>query len=98
MGTHQEKHQEYERQRDSSDAICPYCQHSYQVETEDFSPTRRTETCDECGKKFYLEQEFTVDHITTPDCELNNQEHIYIYFKDYNAEICATCNKSRIRK
>ncbi len=65
----------YTEQVDSNECICPYCKSSYQVESEDYSTGARVETCEECGMKFALEQDYEVTHTTTPNCELNDADH-----------------------
>ena len=56
---------------------CPYCGDAYQAEAEDYSEDEREQECDECGKKYFLHQNFTVTHHARPDCELNGEHHDY---------------------
>ena len=65
----------YEETWDNCDRVCPYCAHRYQVEAENYSEDVREEDCDECGKKFYGYESFSVSHYSKPDCELNGDEH-----------------------
>lgn len=87
---------QYDDQFDDNKAICPYCQHSYQVECEDYSEDRREEECDECGKTYWIEQNFSVTTQTTPDCLLNGGKHEWelMTFSDgRSAFFCAVCNE-----
>lgn len=88
----------YEDQSDSTDSICPYCGDRYQVESEDYSEDRREVECDECGKKYWLEQSFTVTHQTSPDCALNGESHKFDRPYPKGAEkptayFCSVCGK-----
>ena len=60
---------------DDSNRECPYCGHSYQPESEDYSNDTREEECSECGKKYIAHDSFSVTHYATPDCELNGEQH-----------------------
>ena len=79
---------------DDNNRICPYCGYSYQVEAENYSEDVRVEECDECGKKFYAQDDFTVTHYAVPDCILNGEQHKYNpnkkggYYK-----FCSVCDK-----
>ena len=87
---------EYESQHDDDKAICPYCEHSYEVESEDYDEETREEDCDKCGKSFWINQEFSVSTTTRPDCELNSESHKWelMTFSDgLSAFFCATCRK-----
>jgi hypothetical protein len=44
--------------------ICPHCQEFYQAEGADYSETEREETCEICGGRYMLYEEFTVTHHT----------------------------------
>jgi hypothetical protein len=90
---------EFRDQIDSSNSICPYCEASYQVEGEDYSENEQIIECDECGKKYYLSQDFSVDHCTQPDCELNGDKHQYKWrdTKRGGAFFCKVCGKCTIQ-
>ena len=49
---------------DECDVICPHCGEAYQAEGEDFSENEREETCESCGGRYVLYDEFTVTHHT----------------------------------
>ena len=89
-----------EDQSDTTSAICPYCKtECFQPEGEDYSEDDQEEECDECGKKFYLNQSFTVDHNTRGDCELNGESHDYRPAKyQQEMEVCAKCGECRLIK
>jgi len=89
----------YEEQYDGSDSICPYCKHSYQVESEDYSEESQEIQCDECGKKYYLHQYFSISHHSTPDCELNGEKHQFelIGLKNGSAYFCKICDKCKLQ-
>jgi len=55
-----------ESQTDDCKVICPHCLESYQPEAEDFDEDEREETCDKCGGKYMLHDEFSVTHHTRP--------------------------------
>jgi hypothetical protein len=61
---------EPERQSDSCNAICPYCHHEYQVECEAYCEDGVEEICEACGKVYFRETEFNVDHICSPLVEV----------------------------
>jgi uncharacterized Zn-finger protein len=87
---------EYDLTTDESDAVCPYCGHRNRSESEDYSETERTETCDECGKKYRLWQTFSVENNAAPDCELNKTQHKWqtlTTIKDW--QFCTICGKTR---
>jgi hypothetical protein len=81
---------------DDCDRICPYCEHKYQPEAEDYSEDTREEDCDECGMKFHAHDSFTVSHHAEPDCVLNDMEHVWGNNESYKGYIyhhCQTCEK-----
>lgn len=83
---------------DSDDGVvrCPYCKHEYQPEAENYSEDTRQDECSECGKKFWLYQDFTVTHVVKPDCELNGQPHKWdgVHGRP-GYESCDVCDKWR---
>lgn len=79
---------QYIETMDGDGRICPYCGYNYQVESENYSNYVRIEECDECGKKFYSYDSFSVTHYAIPNCELNGLEHSY---KD--GSYCLICGK-----
>lgn len=88
----------YEDQCDDSNSICPYCKESFQAESEDYDEDQRIIKCEGCGMKYYLCQRFSVDHHTTPDCELNGEDHQFERVKlndGREADFCAICYKCR---
>ena len=86
----------YEDQYDDNNSICPYCGNKYQVEAEDFSEDPYEIECDECGKKYWLVQQISISHKTTPDCELNGQSH------KFAAQVCGyfcwVCGKYQAKR
>jgi hypothetical protein len=90
----------YEEQVDGVDAICPYCGASYQVETENYSEDTREEECEECGKKYWIYQSFSVDTFTKPDCEINGEKHDFelVQTKAGEAYFCKICEKCKLKK
>lgn len=88
----------YEDQQDDNVVICPYCETQYQPESEDYDEDTRAEECEDCGKKFYLRQSFSVTHHTRPDCELNGFDHQFERVTLSNgkaADFCTICDKCR---
>lgn len=87
---------QFEEQFDDCNAICPYCQHRYQVEAEDYSEDSREEECDECGKSYWIAQDISVTTITKPDCSINGGSHkweLMTFSGGNKAFFCATCNE-----
>jgi len=85
---------------DSCNAVCPYCGDSWQVESEDYlmEDDERDVECDGCGKKFYLSQNYSIDHHSTPDCELNGMKHTWEPVKLNNGKVhdfCSVCDKCK---
>lgn len=65
----------YTDEIDGNYAICPYCGDEWQIESEDYDEEEREIECAECGNRYWLSQDFSVDHCTRPDCELNGEDH-----------------------
>ena len=65
----------YDDQYDDNNVVCPYCGEKYQPEGEDYSEDTREEECYECGKTYWVNQSFSVTHVTEPDCGLNGEDH-----------------------
>ncbi|MCK2149480.1 hypothetical protein MYE70_10420 [Marinobacter alexandrii] len=88
----------YEEQDDSLNAICPYCEYSYQVEGEDYGEDSQEQECDGCGKKFWLNQSFSVTHHTRPDCKINGEQHDWMLVELRNGkdaffcQVCGECS------
>lgn len=82
-------------QTDHSDAICPYCDHRFQVETEDYQSDGESTTieCDGCGMRYHLTQSYDVTHTSTPDCELNGQAHDFQIRPKVAHRFCSRCDK-----
>lgn len=88
----------FEEQCDDSDAICPYCEYHWPVETEDFQAEgdQSEEECPNCRKQFWLQQSYTITHCTSPDCTLNNEQHDYQIVQlrgDRTHPFCTKCGK-----
>jgi hypothetical protein len=89
---------EFEDTSDDQNRICPYCGYSYQPESEDHSPDRRVETCGGCDKRYYAEDEFSVEFKASPDCELNGEPHDWqdVDLRDGRKHpFCAKCDKCK---
>ena len=92
---------QFEELSDNNEAICPYCNVSYQVETEDYDEDEREDTCENCGQKYWLSEYFSVTHNTRPDCELNGTEHNYeiiTFSSGGKGQFCTVCNDCQIYK
>lgn len=73
--------------------ICPYCNASFQPECEEYSETSRPHKC-ECGKQFHMHQEFSVTHFAQPDCELNDEAHIWEQaLPSLTVKRCTVCDR-----
>lgn len=66
----------YEDQNDDNCAICPYCQHKKFVENEDYDESGYITQCDKCGNSFEYVTSISVSHSTSPNCRLNNSDHV----------------------
>ena len=88
---------EYEETFDECDRICPYCGGAYQVEAEDYSEDVQEEECEECGKKYYAHDSFSVDHLAIPDCKLNGDNHTWesVPVNMGRHDFCSVCGKCR---
>lgn len=85
---------EFEEQVDDAEAICPYCMATHQPEAEDYSEDSREIECYECGKKYWLNQSFSVSHWAKPDCALNGTEHVWETKPKYpEHKWCVVCGK-----
>ena len=83
---------------DDTDSICPYCEGRYQPEAEDYDEEDHEVDCDDCGKKYYAHQSYSVTTFTSPDCELNGEDHNWEMIKLNNGkqhEFCTICDKCR---
>lgn len=75
---------------------CPYCHNTYQPEASDYTEETHIEECEECGKKYYTHQIYSVYHKTQPDCELNGGEHNYQMIpigSGMSHPFCTICDK-----
>ena len=70
--------------------VCPYCDHAYRVEAEDYSEDSRVETCGECGKNYHACDTFSVTHTAEMDCALNGDEHEP---SAKYSQLCAKCGQ-----
>ena len=88
---------DYSDEYDDCNAVCPYCGDTYQVEGESYSEDDTDITCDECGKRYYLRQDFSVTHVSTPDCTLNGEQHKWrpINITSGSHDFCSVCDKCR---
>lgn len=86
---------EFDETMDSTNRICPYCEHEYQPEGEDFSEDSRVEECEGCGKNYHAFDSITVDHHAVPDCDLNDQDHDYLVrnVDGKNVPFCKVCGE-----
>jgi len=84
---------QFEEITDANRSVCPYCSHSYKVESEDYSEDMEEVDCENCGMKYYLKQDISVTHTTKPDCALNEKEHEYelIVFGGEKIRSCKIC-------
>ena len=78
-----------------TDSVCPYCGHGYQVECEDYDEEEREVECDECGKKYWMQQSYSVTTFTSPSCSLNDTAHVWEMKNLGNGtrhEFCTICD------
>lgn len=84
---------------DSNSSICPYCGAGKEVEGCDESGY--IEECDACGKKYHACDSVTIDHHSSPDCELNNEQHKYVLVtvsSGLQAYFCIVCDKCKSKE
>ena len=88
-----------EEQSDYNYRICPYCDEKTYVEAEDYALNDSEEIeCEECGKSYKFMSEIMVNHTTTPDCSLNNEEHVYEKpFESASFRMCVKCSKHELK-
>ena len=88
---------QYENEIDSCNVICPYCKAAYEPDGETFSEDPRIEECDECGKQYHLHDSWTIDHHTSPDCEINGEQHKWEARQLTKGphDFCSVCDKCR---
>lgn len=86
-----------EDQDDDEYAICPYCRHRHYVESESQNPSGKVWRCDECKINFHYVTNYSVSHLTSGDCELNNLAHQWIDF-DRHTKICEVCDTFRMKE
>ena len=82
----------YQDQFDDSVVVCPYCNHQYQPEAEDFNEEERIQECMNCEKKFHHQDEISYTHSTRPDCEINGEAHVWELVESCNHDFCAVCD------
>lgn len=92
---------DFDDQISTAGAICPYCEHEHFVEGECYGEDgeESPEECESCGKNFYLSQSYTIDHCTSPDCELNDEEHDMkrkVSDDGIHYAVCRVCGKVRV--
>ena len=85
----------YEETRETEGYKCPYCGHMPTCDDWGHDYEGEEYECDECGKVSYATAIHTVDFETTPNCLLNNEEHVYTETKTLksgglysNCDIC----------
>ncbi|MCK5613690.1 hypothetical protein KAR91_68125 [Candidatus Pacearchaeota archaeon] len=91
----------FEDTMNNYDVECPYCHYTYYPEGEENDEERRIEECQNCDKRFYRHDEITVDHHTSPDCELNGEQHDYQPCELNDGSFhhfCETCEKCMPRR
>jgi hypothetical protein len=82
--------------------MCPYCKTEEHDSWEYSDDSNDKHECDNCGKYFSWSRNTSVDYTSTPNCELNNEEHEFSeysevrenYDKDgfYIFRKCIKCN------
>jgi len=97
----------YNTEYNDEGVICPYCGFSNPSGKAVSVDTAATSQCGDCGKYFDHEQMLVITHVTTPDCELNGDRHIFGKKTDYGAynsgkrylySFCEVCNKCKIEE
>lgn len=66
MNSDEAKPGEGKRHSHDLNVICPYCDYSYQAESEDFSDQEREQICGQCDREFLLWDEMSITHHTRP--------------------------------
>ena len=86
----------YRAYSDDNNSICPYCGKHYQVEAEDYDEAPHEIECESCGQKYWLVQQISICHRTTPDCELNRESHVFVTYG--GGYFCSVCNKYQAKR
>ena len=73
----------------SNEMECPYCHGTWHREGEDYTPDGdvRVIECDMCEQRFWGGEVYEVEHVSTPDCKLNNREH------EFSVGLCKVCGR-----
>lgn len=66
----------YEDQNEDDCAVCPYCRSKHCIEPESQSESGTVLECDYCEKKFEYVTNISISHSTSPNCRLNNSDHV----------------------
>ena len=80
---------------------CPYCGELYVCDDWGYGYDREVETCNKCSKKFMATAHHSINFCTTPDCELNNEEHDLEFYQNTlngKAYFCKVCKKCVIKE
>lgn len=79
---------------------CPYCKTENIDSWEIREDSDDKYLCDDCGKYFSWSRQIHVEYTSTPDCELNNEEHDFPEYEEVIEKIdkdgyfrCRYCNK-----
>ena len=89
---------EFDEQHDDCLVVCPYCESAYQVDTENFlnEGDYEIESCDECGKNYVRETNYSVTHVARPSCEANKlqcQWETHDLRSGKQADFCKVCGR-----
>lgn len=107
-----EREIKYAEKYGEDEITCPYCGEEFGDSWECGSTggeyTEDCEECPDCGKKFTWTRNIAVDYTSSPDCELNEEDHKYgdwIHFDHdtYNGsgrtkgrkKICSICGETK---
>jgi len=80
---------------------CPYCHRQYTCDDWGFDYDDEEMECDDCGKKFFATAEQSIDFISHPSCQLNNEIHDWVFGESSSVQdflICKKCDKYIFKK
>ena len=91
----------FDEEMESEGYRCPYCKEVHFCDDWGYDYDGEVIKCGDCGKKFYATADHSVTFNSTPDCELNDEEHDLEFYSKTNSGkdsfFCNVCNKCVIK-
>ena len=89
---------QFASKNDMVDMVCPYCNNRCFPPKGAESELETIQLCENCGSRFYFNQDVIVVNHSHPDCELNGDKHTFELKSDYrivNSDFCYICGKHK---